>query len=384
MKSGRPRDLFWLPGGCVNLPANLFDSFLGNSKIVAALRQMLTEDRLPQALLFAGPEGVGKATLARFLAAAMHCQGPAPRFGAPCGECPVCRRVLAADLSLPEYQKLLEERAKASAEERREAPLVVSTHPDFLTFPPDGPLAQISIEQVRTIREFAQFPPLEGRRRLFLVDRADRIDTAAANSLLKTLEEPPPYLTLVLTAENAFDLLPTIRSRCVPFYFAPLSVEEMNRFLAGRADISPGDRVKLAAWAQGRPGCALRIDVATYERRREAMLSLLRTASGGPFGELIRYSEGIGRSKSERLSLHLDSLYTLLADLLHIQQGTGRLVNEDIRPELASLARKVDFQWIAKAARQIDELDALERRNIQKQIALEALSVSLRRPGASL
>jgi DNA polymerase-3 subunit delta' len=366
------------------LPANLFDSFLGNSKIVAALRQMLTEDRLPQALLFAGPEGVGKATLARFLAAAMHCQGPAPRFGAPCGECPVCRRVLAADLSLPEYQKLLEERAKASAEERREAPLVVSTHPDFLTFPPDGPLAQISIEQVRTIREFAQFPPLEGRRRLFLVDRADRIDTAAANSLLKTLEEPPPYLTLVLTAENAFDLLPTIRSRCVPFYFAPLSVEEMNRFLAGRADISPGDRVKLAAWAQGRPGCALRIDVATYERRREAMLSLLRTASGGPFGELIRYSEGIGRSKSERLSLHLDSLYTLLADLLHIQQGTGRLVNEDIRPELASLARKVDFQWIAKAARQIDELDALERRNIQKQIALEALSVSLRRPGASL
>ncbi len=384
MRSGLPQNLFWLPGGRVNLPANLFNSFLGNSKIVTALRQMLAEDRLPQTLLFAGPEGVGKATLARFLAAAMHCRGAEPRVEPPCGDCPACRRVVAADLSLPEYQKLLEERAKASAEKRREAPLVVSTHPDFLTFPPDGPLAQISIEQVRAIKEFAQFPPVEGRRRLFLVDRADRIDSAAANSLLKTLEEPPPYLTLVLTAENAFGLLPTIRSRCVHFNFGPLSGEEMNRFLAGRTDIDPAARVKLAAWAQGRPGCALRIDVAAYERRRQAMLSLLRTASGQPFGELIRYSEGIGRSKTEPLGLLLDSLYTLLADLLHIQQGTGRLVNEDIRAELASVARKVDFQWIAKAVRQIDELEGLERRNIQKQIALEALSVSLRRPRAAL
>ncbi len=197
----------------------MFDTFLGNRGVVADLRRMLAEERLPQTLLFAGPEGVGKATLARLLAAAFNCaRGPE----GPCGECPACRRILADDLSLPEYRKLFEERAKAAPDKRKENPLVLSSHPEFLTFPPDGPLAQISIDQVRRLREHAQFGPSLGRRRLFLLDHADRMDAPAANSLLKILEEPPPYLTLVLTATNAFDLLPTIRSRSVPFYFAPL------------------------------------------------------------------------------------------------------------------------------------------------------------------
>src|SRR5579885_3296168 len=118
----------------------MFDSFLGNSGIVAAIRRMLIENRLPQTLLFAGPEGVGKATLARLIAAAFHCRRPAAQAeAAPCGECTACRRIMEADLSAPEYRKLFDERAKMPIEKRRESPLVVSTHPEFLTFPPDGP-----------------------------------------------------------------------------------------------------------------------------------------------------------------------------------------------------------------------------------------------------
>ncbi|HYM11401.1 MAG TPA: hypothetical protein VEU62_11750, partial [Bryobacterales bacterium] len=114
--------------------------FAGNERVVAAVRSMLGQQRLPQTLLFAGPEGVGKATLARLVAAALLCAGGKP--GEACGECSACRRVLAGDLWLEEYQKLFEERARLAPEKRRESPLVVSTHPDFLTFPPDGPLAQ--------------------------------------------------------------------------------------------------------------------------------------------------------------------------------------------------------------------------------------------------
>ena len=130
----------------------MFDSFLGNAAIVAAVRQMLGENRLPQTLLFSGAEGVGKATLARLIAAALNCKRGSSAD--PCGECPSCRRILAADLSLAEYQKLFEERAKTPPEKRRESPLVISTHPDFLTFPPDGPLSQISIDQVRKLKEY--------------------------------------------------------------------------------------------------------------------------------------------------------------------------------------------------------------------------------------
>ena len=113
----------------------MFDSFLGNRRIVDDLKRMVAEDRLPQTLLFAGPEGVGKATLARLLAAALNCSRGL------CGKCPACRRILESDLSRPEYRKLFEERARMAPEKRRESPLVVSTHPEFLIFPPDGPLA---------------------------------------------------------------------------------------------------------------------------------------------------------------------------------------------------------------------------------------------------
>lgn len=365
----------------------MFETFLGNEAIVAAVRRMLAENRLPQTLLFAGPEGAGKATLARLIAAALNCKRHGP--GEACGECPACRRILAADLSLPDYQKLLEERARTSPEKRRENPLVISTHPDFLTFPPDGPLAQISIEQVRRLKEHAQFPPSEGARRLFLIDHADRIDLPAANSLLKTLEEPPPYLTLVLTAENAFDLLPTIRSRCVPFHFAPLTVPEMDRFLKGRAEIGPADRARVAAWAQGSPGRALSIDIAVYEKRRQAMLAVLEAAVGAPFGELLRHTEALARSKQDRLEVLLDMLYRLLGDIMHLSQGrspasaeAAALANEDIRAELAALAARTDFDWLERALGHTDSLERLARRNIQKQIALEAFAVELRRQSA--
>jgi DNA polymerase-3 subunit delta' len=193
--------------------------------------------------------------------------------------------------------------------------------------------------------------------------------------LLKILEEPPPYLTLVLTATNAFDLLPTIRSRCVPFSFAPLNLEEMERFLASRPDLPASAHPKVLAWAQGSPGRALSIDIETYERRRQAMLALL-TAS---FPDLLPFTESIGRNKQEKLELQLEALYSLLRDLLCLMHGTGPLVNEDLREPLSRLASRVDFHWLEKAASEVDRLDDLLRRNIQKQIALEALAVALAR-----
>src|SRR5712671_926680 len=96
------------------------------------------------------------------------------------------------------------------------------SHPDFLTFCPDGPLRQATIQQMRLLKERAGFQPLRGSWRVFLIDDMDRANEQAANSLLKTLEEPPAHLVLILTTRNAYDLLPTIRSRTVPFHFSRL------------------------------------------------------------------------------------------------------------------------------------------------------------------
>jgi DNA polymerase III subunit delta' len=338
----------------------MFENFWGNPHVIQALEQMLAQDRLAQTLLFAGPEGVGKATLARRLGARLL---PHPEL------------IEKDDLSLAENLDLVATREKWQADKRNEDPLLFASHPDFVTFPPDGPLRQISIQQTRLLKERAQFLPHQGKRRVFLIDHVDRANDQAANSLLKTLEEPPDHLVLIMTAENAYDLLPTIRSRSVPFYFAPLSPDEMREFVTERGLDHAERRMALAA---GSPGVAVSIDLEVYDRRRAAMLALLKTAAGlAPFSSWVPISEALGRSKSEKLDLYLKVLYDLLRDLLVLHTGSGEIRNQDIRRELDALAGKVDFAWIRRAVAKVDEIAQLIRRNIQKTIALDALIMEL-------
>jgi DNA polymerase-3 subunit delta' len=340
----------------------MFDNFWGNAHVTTALEQMIEKDRIAQTLLFAGPEGIGKATLAR-------------RFGARL--LGGAEKIEQDDLSLPHNVAIVAGREKWPADKRNEDPLLFSSHPDFVSFPPDGPLRQLSIPQMRQLKESAQFKPSRGRRRVFLIDHVDRSGDQAANSMLKTLEEPPDHLILIMTAENAYDLLPTIRSRAAPFQFAPLSAEEMRAFVKARGLDHPDRRIALSA---GSPGVALSLDLEQYDRRRAAMVALLRVAAGAaPFSEWMKYSETIARSKSEKLELYLKVLYMLLRDVLVLREGGGDFRNVDIQPQLEPLARKVSFAWIRTAVKKVDELAELLRRNIQKTIALDALILELRR-----
>jgi DNA polymerase III subunit delta' len=339
----------------------MFEGFWGNQAVTHALEQMIRQGRLAQTLPFSGSEGVGKATLARRIGAELL------------GHAELIER---DDLSLPDNVDALAAREKLAAEKRNDDPLMLATHPDFVTFPPDGPLRQISIQQSRLLKDRAQFMPNKGSRRVFLIDHVDRANDQAANSLLKTLEEPPDHLVLIMTAENAYDLLPTIRSRAVPFQFAPLSKDQMREFVRARGLDSPDRRIALAA---GSPGVAVSLDLEAYDKRRSAMLTLLKVAAGvTPFSAWVPVSEAIGRSKSEKLDLYLKVLYELLRDLLILQQSGGEIRNQDIRRELEAIASRLSFAWIRKAVARVDEIAELIRRNIQKVIALDALIAELR------
>lgn len=322
---------------------------------------MAGADRIPQTILLDGPEGVGKATLARRFAAAL--------IGG-------AEKIEQDDLSREPNADTISEREKWPADKRNDDPLLFATHPDFLTFPPDGPLRQITIEQMRMLKERAQFKPLHGTRRVFLIDRIDRANEQAENSLLKILEEPPEHLILVLAAENPYDLLPTIRSRAVSFHLAPLTHAEMREFVASRGLSDPERRIALAA---GSPGLAVSMDLDVYDERRAAMLKLLEVAAGrAPFADWAKYAEAMAPRKTEKLDALLNILYVLIEDLLLLSQGAGEIRNADIRRELEALASRVSFRWIRAAVKRADELSDLVRRNIQKTIALDALVVGLR------
>jgi DNA polymerase III subunit delta' len=338
-----------------------FENFRGNGKVAQTLFAMTQQERIPQTILLDGPEGVGKATLARRFAAAMI--GGADK-------------IEQDDLSREANAETVAEREKWPSDKRNEDPLLFATHPDFLTFPPDGPLRQITIEQMRLLKERAQFKPLYGTRRVFLIDHIDRANEQAENSLLKILEEPPEHLILLLAAENSYDLLPTIRSRAISFHLAPLSNAEMQAFVADRGLSDAERRIALAA---GSPGLAVSMDLDVYDERRTAMLKLLEVAAGrAPFGEWAKHAEAMAPRKTEKLDALLSILYVLLEDLLLLTQGAGEIRNADIRAELEALARGVSFRWIRTAVHRADELSELVRRNIQKSIALDALVMELR------
>ena len=345
----------------------MFDNFWGNRHVQIALEGMIAHERIPQTLLFAGLEGLGKATLARRFAARL--------LGSP-------EKIEHDDLSLPENTAAIAAREKLPADKRNDDPLFFGTHPDFLTFPPDGPMRQLGIPQMRLLKERAQFKPLHGERRVFLIDQADRANEQAANSLLKTLEEPPDHLILIMTADNVYDLLPTIRSRCVLLNFSPLTNDDMKDFARARALDNSERRISLSG---GSPGVAASLDIAVYEKRRAAMLALLKTGAGAaPYATWLPISETLGRSKSEKLELYLKLLYDLLRDLTLLgESNSGHpqvIRNIDLRADLTALSTRVSRKWLINAVKSVDEIAALLRRNIQKQIALDGLLMQLRRP----
>jgi len=339
----------------------MFEDFHGNRATAETLFAMTQQERIPQTLLLDGAEGLGKATLARRFAAAL--------IGG-------ASKIEQDDLSLEANAEIVADREKWPADKRNDDPLVFATHPDFLSFPPDGPLRQITIEQMRMLKERAQFKPLHGARRVFLIDQIDRANEQAANSLLKTLEEPPEHMILIMTAENPYDLLPTIRSRSVPFHLGPLSNDEMRAFVSAR-DLSDGDR--RIALAAGSPGLAVSMDLDAYDERRTAMLALLQVAANrAPFALWVKHAEALAPRKTEKLDLLLNVLYVLLEDVLLLAEKTGEIRNVDIQKDLQALASHVSFDWIRAAVKKVDDLGELVRRNIQKSIALDALVVELR------
>src|ERR1700691_1799218 len=210
-----------------------FSDFYGNSEMVRQMRDMLARNRFPQAVILAGPAGSGKYTLALMLAKVMNCLAPVTTDGLPdfCGKCSNCTRIAqAADLSA-RFAEAVEARENLRDADKKETRLFVQTHPDLLIIPPDPPQLMIKVDQVRHVIETIYYRPAEARERVY-VFASSPFMKEAATSLLKVLEEPPESATIFLLAENAGELLPTIRSRAMTFNLSALPAPEVESRLA--------------------------------------------------------------------------------------------------------------------------------------------------------
>ncbi len=200
-----------------------FSELYGQQRAVRQLLGLVTAGRLPQALLLSGPKGVGKSLAARCLVQAVSCREPAAD-GDGCGRCRSCIQV---------------ERGR---------------FPDLLTVVPDGSF--IRVEQVETVQEFVTLSPVVGPRRWVVIEAAHRLHEAAANRLLKTLEEPPPRVVFVLVSHRHHRLPETVVSRCLQVVFNYLSTEAVARVLEGMPPIAGEGEPRVAseraaAWSGG-------------------------------------------------------------------------------------------------------------------------------------
>jgi DNA polymerase-3 subunit delta' len=361
-----------------------FDQFLGNQRIVSALRGMIRRERVPSALLFSGPRGIGKYTLARMFAQAANCERLKDDF---CGECASCVRIARLAEPAPLVEAGLAERgesADAAAVERM--PLILETHPDVWLIVPDPvrlrtPVARpmIRVGQLRAVQRAAYFKP-QGRRRLFILDGADTMRWADADLFLKILEEPPESATLILLAATPDSLLPTIRSRCLQFHFAPVPADEIETFLKDHSGSKAAERKLAAQLSAGSPGAALSLDLEESARLRKSVLSLLdRAVTGEKYGEIFAATAQLSKQEQESFENILELFYSLLTDLLESSVGSTNslLRNPDLRKEVEALGKKINWEWVLRATRGLDSLEGRMRRNIGRQLGLDALVTSL-------
>jgi DNA polymerase-3 subunit delta' len=361
-----------------------FAGFLGNSKIVSALRGTLRTARVPQALLFTGPRGVGKFTLARMFAQAANCERLPDDF---CGECAPCKAIAQlADSQKLMGQGLAERGESADAATVERVPLILQSHPDVWALVPDPvrlktPVARpmLRIGQLRAVQRAAYFQPM-GRRRVFILDGAETMRWDVANVFLKILEEPPGSATLILTALSPFSLLPTIVSRCMQFHFAPLPLAEVESLLKKRSDLKPADLKLAAQLSEGSPGLAMELDVKEAVEKRRAVLRLLeRAAHGQGFSQLFAETSALAKDRGSPFEDLLAIFYGVLTDLLEVTSGaqSASLRNPHLSKELTVLAGNVTSNWVMQAIAGIDDIAAGARRNLNRQLGLDALVASL-------
>ncbi|HYQ47729.1 MAG TPA: DNA polymerase III subunit delta' [Thermodesulfovibrionales bacterium] len=329
------------------------EEIIGQEKTVGILLGILRRERIASSYLFSGETGIGKKTTALNFAKAVNCLNNGSGvdnqqdFLLPAGR--------IADAASLDACDICESCRKIDA----------GAHPDVVLISPEERL--IRIDEIRTIEEALSFRPYEGRKKVVIVDDADTMNQQAANTFLKTLEEPPEDSLIILISSQPDKLLPTIRSRCSAIAFHPLSLDSCRRILKGK--IADKDIEQAVRLSLGRPGLALTTDI---REERDWFINLLKA--------MLRSEKDSWASRDE-VDRWFEHALLFMRDLA-VLSITGRqslLINEDLAENLERLGKSVGLQGIIDIHKELGFVKSMLLFNLNKSLTWNYTSALLRK-----
>lgn len=323
----------------------LKEIIFGHDWAIDLLNQAIASNNMPQSLLITGVSQLGKSTLARALALALNCTGNIK----PCGQCSSCRKMDS------------------------------SNHPDVTILDKIGEKKDaLKIEAIRELQHDLSLRPHESEHKIAVLCDFERATTGAANALLKTLEEPPTHVTLILTAQTVDALLPTIVSRCQIINLRPTSAQTIAQMLQTRYQATQDQANRLSRLAGGRPGWAIQAlaDPDILGNREQALADLLDLTQRG-YAFRLGYAQDVtqkGHTSAELLTLWL----SWWRDVLLIKHNADQsLVNVDQVDKLQWFAQALSRDQIVTLIKQTRKTLQNLNTNVNERLNLEVHLLNL-------
>jgi DNA polymerase-3 subunit delta' len=322
-----------------------FVNIYGHTKQISMLQKAMAQKRVGHSYIFSGLSAIGKKTLALEFAQAQNCENAALRQDA-CGQCSACRKMTRG--SHPDIH-------------------VLQTQTQF-----------IRIDDVRGIQDQMTFRPLEGGKRVFIIDDADKMNEPAANALLKTLEEPSADNVLILVTARPFRLPQTILSRCRHLRFNPLAAEDVARFLTEQKRMEPAHASALASLSGGSIGRALELNAEDMIAFRAGLSDLIRDAGRHDPMSLLVLASFLGQDK-KHAQQGLSILNTYFRDALVYKETTqaSMILNADDLAVVASLADRLEGDELLHNIAVVEKSRQSLDMNVNKSLTLDAMAFKL-------
>ena len=322
-----------------------FDGIIGQKKIIDSLRRSLEENRTGHAYIFTGPAGMGKRTIARIFAGLLLCENP--QSGKSCGKCTAC--MLYENGSNPDYHRVTGD-------------------------------TSIGVDLIREIQTDVVVKPMYSKRKVYVIEDGGKMTEQAQNCLLKTFEEPPSYVVVILLADNYEMLLDTIKSRAQRFNFEKYTHDEVCRAVIERYGGGTAMASLAAGYSEGNIGRALElVGSDEFTRLRDKIYEGMEGALRGKIGNALEFTAFLEENR-ESINILLDIMLLYFRDMLVVRQtgNENMLINSDKKDIIVNNARTYGDSRLLRIIDAIGESRRALKQNANYQLVIDNLMIKLR------